>query len=76
MDNNYNQELDVLGMLSVMANVFQVATYMKEQEIETNTDIMKALQIQNEEYLKIILNEIREISKKQDEILKKLNKGE
>lgn len=71
-----NQELDVLGMLSVMANVFQVATYMEATNIETNTDIMKALQFQNEQYLKVIVNELREISKKQDEILEKLNKGE
>ena len=71
-----NQELDVLGMLSVMANVFQVATYMEATNIETNTDIMKALQLQNEQYLKVIVNELREISKKQDLILEKLNKGE
>lgn len=76
MDDNQNQELDALGILAIMANVFQVATYIDAQNIASNTDIMKALEVQNQFYLDEIVRLLGEISEKQDKILEELSKGE
>lgn len=76
MDDNQNQELDALGVLAIMANVFQVATYIDAQNIASNTDIMKALEVQNQFYLDELVRLLGEISEKQDKILEELSKGE
>lgn len=76
MSNNQNQELDALEILDIMANVFQVASYIDAQNIASNTDIMKAIEVQNQFYLDEIIRLLREILEKQDKILEELSKGE
>lgn len=76
MSNNQNQELNALEILDIMANVFQVASYIDAQNIASNTDIMKAIEVQNQFYLDEIIRLLGEILEKQDKILEKLSKGE
>lgn len=76
MSNNQNQELNTLEILDIMANVFQVASYIDAQNIASNTDIMKAIEVQNKFYLDEIIRLLGEISEKQDKILEELSKGE
>lgn len=76
MSNNQNQELNALEILDIMANVFQVASYIDAQNIASNTDIMEAIEVQNKFYLDEIIRLLGEISEKQDKILEKLSKGE
>lgn len=76
MSNNQNQELNALEILDIMANVFQVASYIDAQNIASNTDIMKAIEVQNKFYLDEIIRLLGEISEKQDKILEELSKGE
>lgn len=76
MSNNQNQELNPLEILAIMANVFQVASYIDAQNIASNTDIMKAIEVQNKFYLDEIIRLLGEISEKQDKILEELSKGE
>ena len=76
MSNNQNQELNALEILDIMANVFQVASYIDAQNIASNTDIMKAIEVQNQFYLDEIIRLLREILEKQDKISEELSKGE
>ena len=76
MSNNQNQELNTLEILDIMANVFQVASYIDAQNIASNTDIMEAIDVQNQFYLDEIIRLLGEISEKQDKILEELSKGE
>lgn len=76
MSNNQNQELNPLEILAIMANVFQVASYIDAQNIASNTDIMEAIDVQNQFYLDEIIRLLGEISEKQDKILEELSKGE
>lgn len=71
-NNNINQELDALGIIGLMANIFQVATYIDAQSIASNTDIMKALEMQNQIYLDIIMKDIREIKEQLQRLEEKL----
>ena len=76
MSDNQNQELDALEILAIMADVFQVVSYIDAQNIASNSDIMKAIEVQNQFYLDEIIRLLGEISEKQDKILEKLSKGE
>lgn len=76
MSDNQNQELDVLEILAIMADVFQVASYIDAQNIASNSDVMKAIEVQNQFYLDEIIRLLGEISEKQDKILEELSKGE
>lgn len=71
-----DEENNILELLSVMANILQIATYIDAQNIASNTDIMKALEAQNQQYLDRILKKIDDIYEKQQEILKRLNEEE
>ena len=51
MNNNF------LDNLAIMANVFQVANYTENLQQSNNDDIMKQLQLQNQQYLEVILNQ-------------------
>lgn len=52
-----NKNYDFLESLGVMANILQVANYVENLEQSTNDAIMKALQEQNEKYLKYIIQQ-------------------
>lgn len=52
-----NKNYDFLESLGVMANILQVANYVENVEQSTNDAIMKALQEQNEKYLKYIIQQ-------------------
>ena len=71
-----DEENNILELLSVMANILQISTYIDAQNIASNTDIMKALEAQNQQYLDRILKKIDDVYEKQQEILKRLNKEE
>ena len=76
MSDNQNQELDALEILAIMADVLQVASYIDAQNIASNSDVMKAIEVQNQFYLDEIIRLLGEILEKQDKILEELSKGE
>lgn len=66
--------------LARLANILQVANFVMNVTEATNTDILKELQKQNNEYLEILVADVREIKEKQilmdeklDKIMEKLN---
>lgn len=63
-----NNKFDSLENLGVLANILQVMNYMQNTEQTTNDGIMKALNLQNEKYLKYIIE--------QNQIIIDLLKGE
>lgn len=65
-DNMSKDQIEFLERMGVTANFLQVLNYLANMEDLSNGQLMKALQMQNSEYLEKIL-------KKQDEILDNLS---
>lgn len=70
MTNNQNGNYSFLDMLNVFSVILQMIGYDKDQKQTSNDDLLRALQIQDREYLEKIIsnqNQILEILSKTEE---------
>ena len=70
MTNNQNGNYSFLDMLNVFSVILQMIGYDKDQKQTSNDDLLRALQIQDREYLDKIIsnqNQILEILSKTNE---------
>lgn len=79
-NNEANIPVDEWESLARLANILQVANFVMNVTEATNTDILKELQKQDNEYLGALVADVREIKEKQalmdeklDKIMEKLN---
>lgn len=79
-NNEANIPVDERESLARLANILQVANFVMNVTEATNTDILKELQKQDNEYLEALVADVREIREKQalmdeklDKIMEKLN---
>lgn len=59
--------------LSRLADILQLANFIMNVAEASNTDIMKELQKQDNDYLEFIISEIKAIRKQQEEILQAID---
>lgn len=59
--------------LSRFADILQLANFVMNVAEASNTDIMKELQKQDNDYLEFIISEIKAIRKQQEEILQAID---
>lgn len=59
--------------LSRLADILQLANFIMNVAEASNTDIMKELQKQDNDYLEFIVSEIKAIRKQQEEILQAID---
>lgn len=59
--------------LSRLADILQLANFVMNVAEASNTDIMKELQKQDNDYLEFIISEIKAIRKQQEEILQAID---
>lgn len=67
--NNENKQFDLLDILGIFQTGLAVINYQKNSKQSSNDDIIKALDNQDKNYLKIIICQ-------NNEILKLLKKGD
>lgn len=79
-NNEVNNPVDEWESLARLANILQVANFVMNVTEASNTDILKELQKQDNEYLEALVADVREIKEKQalmdeklDKIMEKLN---
>lgn len=58
---NNNEGIDFFVILSLMADILQIANYDMNLREATNNNLMQELQKQNQEYLEIIKKEIKKL---------------
>ena len=58
---NNNEGIDFFVILSLMADILQIANYDMNLREATNNNLMQELQKQNQEYLEIIKEEIKKL---------------
>lgn len=73
MSENDNE---VLEKLAIAANVFQVGSFLMNIKQLSNDDIMKALDLQNANYLEKILNGQKEILQLLNNLSERIDKIE
>lgn len=67
--NNENKQFDLLDILGIFQTGLAVINYQENIKQSTNDDIIKALDNQDKNYLRVIINQ-------NNEILKLLKKGD